>query len=268
MTEPEPTRTPMKLEDLLRLKRAERPAEDFWNDFERELRAKQLSAIVKKESAWKTWFLALPKWGRLGLPAATAAASLGLVLWTTRAPQTTPGAITQETPAPAMAENTFAREPLDRAPGDNLSPAPVMARAEAKPALVAAQNLMPNVSLVALIDQPTAAEQEILIDLTRELAAALPPPLSGETLSVTDNKLQTLAKPALETILDLPAEQSPRKERLIALASYETGRKDARGSTSSGSFSRERLTRRLTSDALIESFSRLDMSGDRVLIKF
>lgn len=41
------------LEDLLRLKRAERPAAEFWNQFDRELRAKQLAAIVEKRPWWR-----------------------------------------------------------------------------------------------------------------------------------------------------------------------------------------------------------------------
>ena len=35
---------PVTLEDLLRLKRAERPAAEFWVRFDRELRAKQEAA--------------------------------------------------------------------------------------------------------------------------------------------------------------------------------------------------------------------------------
>ena len=38
---PESTR-PIVIEDLLRLKRAERPPAEFWSTFDRELRAKQL----------------------------------------------------------------------------------------------------------------------------------------------------------------------------------------------------------------------------------
>ncbi len=40
------------VEDLLRLKRAERPAAEFWATFESEIRAKQLSAIVNKRPWW------------------------------------------------------------------------------------------------------------------------------------------------------------------------------------------------------------------------
>lgn len=45
---------PVSLEDLLRLKRAERPAPEFWAQFERELRAKQLTALVTKRPWWHT----------------------------------------------------------------------------------------------------------------------------------------------------------------------------------------------------------------------
>lgn len=45
-------RRPVALEDLLRLKRMERPQEDFWADFDRQLRAKQLSALVEKRPWW------------------------------------------------------------------------------------------------------------------------------------------------------------------------------------------------------------------------
>jgi len=36
------------LEDLLCLKRAERPPPEFWSEFERELRQKQLAALVER----------------------------------------------------------------------------------------------------------------------------------------------------------------------------------------------------------------------------
>jgi hypothetical protein len=48
---------PVSLEDLLRLKRAERPAESFWADFDRQLRAKQLAALVEKRPWWQAFSL-------------------------------------------------------------------------------------------------------------------------------------------------------------------------------------------------------------------
>ncbi len=49
-----PDRAPEKvtIEDLLRLKRAERPSPEFWTRFEQDLRAKQLAAIVEKRPWW------------------------------------------------------------------------------------------------------------------------------------------------------------------------------------------------------------------------
>jgi hypothetical protein len=43
---------PVTIEDLLKLKRMERPSGDFWAQFERELRAKQLAAIVERRPWW------------------------------------------------------------------------------------------------------------------------------------------------------------------------------------------------------------------------
>ncbi len=49
-----------KLNQLLRMKRLERPSKEFWDGFEQELRSKQLTALVKTQS----WYSRL---GRLSL---------------------------------------------------------------------------------------------------------------------------------------------------------------------------------------------------------
>jgi len=43
----------VSVEDLLRLKRAERPGPEFWASFEHELRQKQLTALMQKRSWWQ-----------------------------------------------------------------------------------------------------------------------------------------------------------------------------------------------------------------------
>jgi hypothetical protein len=51
---PQPEHRPkVTVEDLLRLKRAERPSAEFWTSFEYELRQKQLTALLKKRSWWQ-----------------------------------------------------------------------------------------------------------------------------------------------------------------------------------------------------------------------
>lgn len=46
-------RSKVTVEDLLRLKRAERPDAEFWTKFERELRQKQLTALLEKRPWWQ-----------------------------------------------------------------------------------------------------------------------------------------------------------------------------------------------------------------------
>ena len=48
------SRRPVAIEDLLRLKRAERPPAEFWDGFDRQLRAKQLAALVEKRPWWRS----------------------------------------------------------------------------------------------------------------------------------------------------------------------------------------------------------------------
>jgi hypothetical protein len=50
---PSDQRPKITVEDLLRLKRAERPAAEFWANFERELRQKQLTALLEKRPWWQ-----------------------------------------------------------------------------------------------------------------------------------------------------------------------------------------------------------------------
>jgi hypothetical protein len=53
MNQPEsPQSNRVTLEELLRVKRAERPSPDFWSRFEQDLRAKQLAAIIEPRPWW------------------------------------------------------------------------------------------------------------------------------------------------------------------------------------------------------------------------
>ncbi len=50
---PRPHSPKPSLEELIRIKRAERPPAEFWQRFEQELRAKQLAAIVEPRTWWR-----------------------------------------------------------------------------------------------------------------------------------------------------------------------------------------------------------------------
>lgn len=67
------------VEDLLRLKRAERPPPEFWARFESEIRSKQLSAIVNKRPWWQGISAVIGFVNRHQLPFG-AAAALALAL--------------------------------------------------------------------------------------------------------------------------------------------------------------------------------------------
>ena len=77
---PSDLRRPVRLEDLLRLKRAERPPSEFWTEFDRELRERQLASLVEKKSWWHELAAAFNRVGRLRLPlGATAVLALTLL---------------------------------------------------------------------------------------------------------------------------------------------------------------------------------------------
>jgi hypothetical protein len=61
------------LEDLLHLKRAERPPAEFWAGFDQELRQKQLAALVERKSWWRAEFASLGRSRWLGFPVGAAA---------------------------------------------------------------------------------------------------------------------------------------------------------------------------------------------------
>src|SRR5262245_42366635 len=62
------SKRPVTLEDLLSLKRAERPPAEFWTRFERDLRAKQLAALVEKRPWWQSMPRLFAGFSRYHLP--------------------------------------------------------------------------------------------------------------------------------------------------------------------------------------------------------
>ena len=72
----------VKVEDLLRLKRAERPGEVFWNTFDRELHQRMLQTLVKKDP----WYVQVLRGvsGRIAQTAAVGAAAVFLALMVMR----------------------------------------------------------------------------------------------------------------------------------------------------------------------------------------
>ncbi len=76
---PQPPSSRPTLDDLLRFKRAERPAPEFWAEFDRGLRQKQLAALMKRPQGWARFRPVFARSMRWVVPA-TAAAAVALVV--------------------------------------------------------------------------------------------------------------------------------------------------------------------------------------------
>jgi hypothetical protein len=72
----------VKVEDLLRLKRAERPSEAFWNTFDCELHQRMLQTLVKRDP----WYMQVLRGisGRIAQTAAVGAAAAFLAMMIVR----------------------------------------------------------------------------------------------------------------------------------------------------------------------------------------
>jgi len=107
---------PPTLEDLLRLKRAERPAPEFWAAFDEQLKQRQLAAAIQEK---RTWRQALPEMLRIALviPASAAAAlAIGLIVWRNSEPAAIQPALLSATAGNTGAANLVATTNSANAP--------------------------------------------------------------------------------------------------------------------------------------------------------
>ncbi|HWA08964.1 MAG TPA: hypothetical protein VG838_05795 [Opitutaceae bacterium] len=86
------SRPKIAIEDLLRVKRAERPPAEFWTRFEQELRAKQLAAIVERRPWWQGAAQLAGGLARLRLPLGLTAAVAVAVFSVSEYRRSTPAA--------------------------------------------------------------------------------------------------------------------------------------------------------------------------------
>jgi hypothetical protein len=85
------TETKVSLEELLKVKRGERPTEQFWGEFDRELHRKMLQTLVKKDPIFIQIMRGLSgrvaQTGAVATMAAICVITLGRSLWTNGAEQ-------------------------------------------------------------------------------------------------------------------------------------------------------------------------------------
>jgi hypothetical protein len=281
----------VNLEDLLRLKRAERPAEEFWTEFDRELRAKQLAAIMVR----RPWWRVLPRrafanLARYHLPLG-ASAVFALTLISVREYQIAGSAagrasgsdhaLSAEVALVAESETTASSRtaPALIQPTEEISPrftdeAPDSSSSSLDERVASPQSLAGNVSAMnALVGVGESAER----DRSR----------SSSVRSITDNfaSLQSSDTSLDRSLLGVPHgfESRVMPARTVDPLAQVTPPSQVRRSrylgtalpvsaTSAGNTTRssERLVNRLSDDRLYETVSRYAFGGDQVslMVKF
>ncbi len=143
------------LEDLLRVKRTEKPDAAFWQDFERGMRQKQLAAIIEPRPWWLGLSILSRKIGPLGMPiSAGAAAMLALVVM-----RVSPsGGLTQAVPSSSPEPAAVVSSGASVSAGNTSSNANPVASAPATVGTWALAQVRAQVQTVASVAKPTVAQ--------------------------------------------------------------------------------------------------------------
>lgn len=262
------------VEDLLRLKRSERPAPDFWTGFERELRQKQLSALVEKRAWWHDVPRIFSR--RIYLPiGATAILAFTLVSLRSPGPRQTvqaEGGVAPSVPAANYsAENSPAEAPhatLVSSPLINRQDPTQVARINENAAAFAKMEVPAETlaQVAGLMDSPakdSPSARSIAANLARleQSEPELINSVLGSRLS-SPARIQSSSAPVVE-LASLSLNGS-RRSRL--LAHYNDRQVSAEPATTDAV--RERLSSRLGDGEFNDHFSRIGLNGNKVSLKF
>jgi len=262
-----PQRRKVSVEDLLHLKRAERPGPEFWANFEHELRQKQLTALMRKRSWWQEVPQLFARRAYLPL-GATAILTFTLI----SIKYSTPLHVVQIQASPSVAA------PAVRVEGE-MQASPAAALTVSSPLLnhndQATQRMddrapvVANLLPIALVnvEQPAAASNLGESPSARTIAANLahleqsePELMSavlGNRLSAS-SRVQTVSAPTQE----LASLSTSASKRNRILASYND--RLLNPEPTAPDIVRERLSRRLGDADYVERFSRIGLKGDQV----
>lgn len=288
------------IEELLRLKRAERPSPEFWTRFEQELRAKQLAAIVEKRPWWIT--LRLPQAARVlsrfQVPMGAAAAlALGFIVVREYRPLLSPSVpvapvvvvAAVESGEPVIADRAIAPEMIPSVVLADRSDATLVATSDAnamEPSPSAPLEAMPigpgglmamipwAVSQAAPVDRPSDQAAPLGELPQVHFAAAVNPGRDHdfhgrvEVDDIMTSHARTVSVAHDEVVAQvLPV--SPREvRRSRILSSLVVADNSPDGERSRLAQVREVLATSLDEDRLYDSVRRLGMGGDRLTLKF
>jgi hypothetical protein len=274
------------LEDLLRWKRAERPSPEFWTEFERELRQKQLAALVEKKPWWHGLAAAYGRFGWLRLPLG-ATAALALTFLAIRyysqsgdgnrmAPGDNPS---EQTATLAAVRSLDTARPVTAAAGAGHRVSGEEAAAGiARSASLAAEAPQMAARPVAQLSPHAFENPARSADLTpsaRSIAvnlatAAVIEPELVDAVALTrgfEDRAMPAVRPfhAAEVLPTAAAVTEPRRARLLAfLGSAGTYAPEL----SAPEHAKRSVTRYLAQDGWERSINRLEAGGNRLSIKF
>lgn len=269
MSHPEP-RSRVTVEDLLRLKRAERPEPEFWTKFEAELRQKQLAALVERRRWWEN----LPQlFARRAYVPIGAAAVLTFTLVSVR--NYAPTAVVHEqelTPTRSVAAEVSPRADIVSTVSANAQPEVIavandVGAADRAPSPQLSEQLPAQtgdlVPWSAARTEDTPSARSIAKNLARleqtepELMNSLLPARVGDAADVRRTAMEAVEIAALGAV-------ATRRSRLLAQFSDRQFTQDP----TAPEVVRERLARRLGDTELSSGWTRVGVKADRVSLKF
>jgi len=258
------------VEDLLRLKRAERPPQEFWARFESEIRAKQLAAIVGRRPWWDGASRLFAAVGRLRVPLGAAAAIA--LAWAGVHYAGAPS-------APARAARPVAGEsaPAARASAP-LAPAATVVAAARERAIAPAEMAPAREPVVAQItshvaEAPRAANAEVTkgTPFAEGVGAALvdfrgtDPDAARREVFGSDREFEasfaSVRQPAAEPL----ARMDPSSERLERLLAPALPSESSFGASGPGGY---RMKQKASYDRMYESLDRYGASGMTLEFRF
>jgi len=266
-------KNPVRVEDLLKVKRAERPPAEFWAEFERELRVKQLAAIVEPRPWWAPFIRVGARVTRYQLPVGAAAIlALSFVTVSEYRAVDARSRSAAESAVPVMASHLPAPARLAEAPARSALAAPVaveLAAIEVNPPADLAAEPAPTgqVSHMVAVVEAAAVESELspsALYIAANLAAvqADNPALVEEAFGAVSRRNEA-REPARDPLTQLGSPGESRRSRLLATALPALATSNEVGVGNS-----HRVARRLTEERLYDSISRVGVQGDRVAFKF
>lgn len=275
MNQPNPSNK-VSLEELLRLKRAERPDPEFWNHFEQQLRAKQLASIMVRKPWWQDLSSVWSRFARLQLPVGAAAVLAVTFLVVREYRPWASSAVSR--PADTEAVALASPSALVGVAGGAEERGVAVASTHAETAAV--ETSVPVAAVAPAVDVGT-------LSVTRRLSGELTPSArsiaanlaaveaSGEADGVLfgsgslTNFERQVAQGRQATAEPLAQMASPRDARRARLmAALDSHSRLTTGDNSGVVRSRDRIASRIEEDQLYDSVSRLGVGGDRLTLKF